>query len=356
MQNRPVTVQGITQKEALMPNQEVPKKEVRLIQNPLLKLHVRPILNWHEFLNRWEATQDADTSIGLLHRGFKIPLEYRDFSEPRYTDFDRIKFYLSVADGWADVDLLCLPEDDAQSYLVGYDRLNAVYKQTSHFRQQVATKAFEILCGNFFKMPLIDEMHEIRGEWCGTVFSDELFPFIRSFFETTPDEDSPRVRIRNMPSSWKERSHYEVVVVEFLLNLTRFIWSWKEYASFSNNKEINELNEKTRARIEEAKLWTIQILIGLDRLDVLKGLVKSLGRSCMDILEANVLKMTLYDKGKFREVTSVEEALHAGSSVAQWLLYWRVINQFVERAAALARAEEELRKAQKKVGTLGRIK
>lgn len=330
----------------------MPNQEVRLIQNPLLRLHVRPILNWHEFLDRWKVAQDVETFVGLLHRGFKIPLEKRDFSELRYTDFDRIKFYLSVADGWIDDRLLNLPGDDKQKYLAGYNHGNAVYEPTSFFRQQVATKAFEMLCGNFFPAKFKDGMGEVSGEWCNTIFSDELFPLLRSFFETTFNDSNPRVYIRNIPPVWKDRSHYEEAAVGFLLNLTRFIWLWKEYDCSSNNEVINELNKKTRVRIEEAKPWTIEILIGLNRLDALKGLIQSLDQSCMDTLKVHALKRTIYEQGKQRRVSSLDEALYAGSATAQWLLYWRVMNQFSEHLAALAKANEELEEAQQKLTAL----
>src|SRR3989344_3766044 len=98
---------------------------------------IRQIRNYHEWLGL--LIRDGITAeevIGLLHCGFSVPLEKMEHNKPLYDPTDRLIFFLEMAEGWTDCDLLRWEEDPAD-YQFTHGR-----KKPSEVRQRVATEAF----------------------------------------------------------------------------------------------------------------------------------------------------------------------------------------------------------------------
>src|SRR3989339_2176971 len=150
--HRPVTVRGITQRKRRR-DMDMGEERKRTYHNLTEEVIRPPIWNWHEFLARWETTTSHQERMGLLHTGYTVPLEKRDWPEPKYDRADRDVFYLRISDGWEDARLLeCRGDYSVRDYHLGYDeKWNLIRKTPRELRQILARKAFDLLCLNFFR-------------------------------------------------------------------------------------------------------------------------------------------------------------------------------------------------------------
>ena len=92
-----------------MPTPEKEEKE-SIIYN-LFNREIRPIRNWCEWLEHWLLAATVEEMLGLLHAGFSVPFERSQYGEKEYDRVDRAVFYFTIADGWADKNLLKMPAD-----------------------------------------------------------------------------------------------------------------------------------------------------------------------------------------------------------------------------------------------------
>ncbi len=321
-----------------MPTPEEKKERESLVYN-LLNREIQPIRNWNEWLERWLLAATIEEMLGLLHAGFNVPLEHSRYGEKEYDNIDRAVFYLTIADGWADNDLLKTPTDrelGERECRFGRDQHgNRVHRTASELRQVVALKAFDILCLNFFRTELKKEGRygESFGRfWEQGVASNRLFPVILDFFRTEELKAYEmlwldRVRIRNLTCQ-RECSHNEELARNFLLNLARFIWEWKEtdvrlgYGE-DQKKAIEKRDAEMRARLDAAKPWMVEVLVSLGGFDLLREWMLELNKPCLDKLKEialrNKLDECLHPVTKDRKVATLDEACYLGSQVA-WLL------------------------------------
>ncbi len=171
---------------------EAQKVEETPLHN-LFTREVRPIRDWYEWLEHWQAITTIEEMKGLLHSGFEKPIGYAGYSKKQLDAVDRIIFYFGIADGWAERCLLESPTDSGYIYYnFGWDnRGNRIKKSQSESRQVVAEKAFDVLCLNFFR----PEMHEMQRDkngydnwerfipyWEKEIATARLLPAIANFF------------------------------------------------------------------------------------------------------------------------------------------------------------------------------
>lgn len=256
--------------------------ENRALSTPihtLLTREIRPIRDWYEWLAHWQWAEDSQWMESLLHCGFNILLENgRSFGDKEYDEIDRLTFYLTIADGWVDNYLLRLSTDGDKKYNVGWDSNgNIIRKTPRELRQQLAQKAFDLLCLNFFrKVELLEggrRGDEFNKDWERMITSERLFPLIQNFFRVEKERFSD-IGIRNLSLEDDRRSHNEQQAVNFLLNLAKFIWGWEEpeIPSYHPSKEeIDKRLAETRVRVDAAKPWMVEVLAFLGRLDVFES-------------------------------------------------------------------------------------
>jgi len=294
---------------------------------------VRPIRNWHEFLAFWgkEETGIYDRMLGLLHVGFNVSLERGNWDEPDYDEIDRIRFYLAIADGWTNYLTWADPRNDVR-YQAGYDEKGyPVNKTGGELRQELARKAFDILAQKFFRgLKLLDggsRGDELNNAWYERILSPQLFSDILNFFRSETRGESGSVVIRNI-SLHREMSHNEQFVIDFLLNLAQFLWSWERKESQKcrtlKQKELWEFaNKERRSRVEMAKPWMIEVLNYIRRLDVLREWLLELNEPCLAKLKEIALRSKLstfrHSVRENRPAVSIEEACYVDSA-AGWLL------------------------------------
>ena len=345
-----------------MPNKT--ENEASKNDSPLTR-EILPIANWHEWLKLWHEAKNLQVMEGLLHVGFSMVMGRMAHDESEYGYEDRIMFYFFNADGWFDNNLLKSSGQSDYEYLVGHDiNGNSISKNQSELRQQVAVKAFEVLCQNFFKIKIDPRYTDDLGRfWGELVFSEKLFPLIQKFFRVEKERYGDHIIIRNLrPRPPREGwSHSEQLVVDFFVGIAGFIFKWREPGIDSWVKEP-ERSEKKKiiaekcARMAEAKLWMIEILNRIRRLDVLRERMLELDKPCLAKLKEIAMRAKLNDTyhpiEKDRLVTSLEEACYAGSKVALFLLEHKVATDVQRRLLQLRKARMEKDEAEERLKKL----
>jgi hypothetical protein len=284
--------------------------------NFFLTREIHEIDSWKEFLLRWGEVRTSDEIQGLLHVGFKIPFKrYRDGewkTEEEYDEIDRLEFYFGVADNWADRSYLSHAVTDNASDDTRY---------SLDLRRRLASKAFSMLCQNFFKAQTVEEGN-VRGFEInrGTlVTSERLLSIIKNFFRF---EDGGNKASRGISNLSRTHEHNYQLARSFLLNLVKFIWRW-ESVPYSRSPFEEERLEKQRAalkiRLDALKPWAIEILEQIGELDLLDELVPRFDDQCLVKLEEIALREYFYDGSTHRQVATLDEACYARSAAA-WLI------------------------------------
>ncbi len=229
-------------------------------------------------------------------------------------------------------------------------------------RQQVAQKAFDMLSRNFFKSQAEDALRARRhGEapWGADIVSGRLLPIISGFFRV--EENGA---IRNI-FRCDEPEHRMQHVTSFLPTLIRAIFKWEEEEIESwtlKPEEVAKKNVETRERIDSAKLWAIEVLAGLRKLDLLWGMYGVQPDACGKFVEldepclAKLKEIALRNKldkyyarvSKDRPVVTLEEACYLGSRAAWFLKKYEVAKTEHERLSAVLEAELERRGAERR--------
>ncbi len=331
-------------------------KELVILE--LLKREIRPIRNWHEWLERWNAVETIEEIIGLLHIGFSVVLERQMYYEKTYDAIDRLTFYFNTADGWANDRLLRTSEKEngeEKKYQFGFDTYgNWIHRTSSEMRQLVADKAFNMLCQNFFKVELYEGRNGYEGDWRKIVVSERLFPIIQSFFRIQKQRFGNDIEIRNLPNRC-EKSHNGQLIIDFLLSLAKFIWGWKERDNFGN-KETREQNTAMRIRLNDAKLWMIEVLLELSKLNLLREWIFELDKPCLaklkEISLRNRFSFYTHPVYKDRPVTTIDEACYLGSSTGWLLKEYELKTREHKRLTSILDAERKKEEADRKIRKL----
>lgn len=289
--------------------------------NPLLTIDMNPISNYHAWLQAFIAPSDSDTKEGLLHKGFEKSLGKADYSEPEYTEADRIIFYLSIADGWEDGSNL-LRGEEIKLYPQSTPKMQAI-------RMSLAKKAISVLYQNSFKV-WVDRGDDRYVYYEKMVTSRELLPILMYFF--SKEQKDKTLAPRNGVHSYPTSSHLSEQLAKFLIMLIQAILFWdaddllagREYSRMAPAEKLvfGELVDTETERFFKAKVWAVEMLSSLHKLDVLeKG---CMARSFIDdtvvyALQAIELRETIVIKGETMKVKNHHQALKAGSKAA-WIL------------------------------------
>lgn len=335
--------------------------------HPLLAREIRPSHNWAEWLACWRASTTTQQLAGLLHEGFNVGFDRPQYSEQEYCRDERLEFYFSIADGWASGYFQLRSEGDGdKKYFVGYDKhQNGVREQPWKLRQQLAQKAFDMLVRNFFRPQVEEAQHSfVRGDnppWGVHVVSGRLFPIILSFFRIEANGE-----IRNI-SSRDDAARGIPHVIDFLLALICFIFKWEEQRIESwtlKSEEVARQNVEIRQRIDSAKPWAIEVLVCLNKLNLLWEMHPShrfgefvgLDDVCLAKLKEIALRAELsrhsHPVWETRSVATVEEAAYVGSRSARFLLEYELRKAVHNRLLAILNAEQEAEAASRKLEQL----
>ena len=338
-----------------MPNQENGADRSNLL---LLAREIRPICNWSEWLEMWKKAETVEWMESLLHVGFTVSLDRCSHEEKGYDAVDRYIFYFSVADGWRYNYLSnSLPGDREKIYRFGQDKQGRTIKtDPSGLRQHLARKAFNMLSLNLFKMELFDR-DSFAYNWQKEIVSERLFPVIQNFFRVEETFKNDFI-IHNLSSH--DLSHHEEQAVNFLLNLTKFIWSWEEPdiwdSSKSEMKRKEDIVKKIRNRLDVAKPWTIEILNCLNKLEMLWEWKFKINKPCL----AKLKEIALHNKlsgfsnpvKESRLVATLDEACYLGSKAGWFLKEYELVTREHQRLNEILKAEQDKERADRKIKKL----
>lgn len=342
------------------------KEEDSKVATFLLK-QIRTYRNWHECVMEFLTTDVKQRKISALHEGYNTSIERSyggGLDEPTYTEEDRAIFYLKVADGYKQVWDHQIPEDEGKKFYDGFDKFGQTeWKVPTQLRQEVALKAFIILCQNFFNLVLYyaKDIRQFDGRWESFIVSEKLFPSIQNFFrfKKQPDGD---INVRNLPYG-KELSHNEQIVVTFLKNLAIFLWEgWKErevegYLGIEYRKRTEEANASRARNILNMKLWMIEILSQLREINLVEKWLPTFEPACLEKMREIAMRATL-SPGKHpvkqeRKVNSVAEAVLAGSRSAKIIALHEIAVNEINRLKPILDLECEIEHAQRKLALFG---
>lgn len=331
------------------------EKVAQIVPLGLFSREIRPIRNWHEWLMRWQVAETIEEMLGLLHVGFSVEIGGGGWREPEYELSDRVEFYLTVADGWMDADLLERSGDSGEYYFGKDEFGNRSRKRTKELRQVLARKAFDMLATNFFNAMKVKDGY--RNQIWDEALTGRLFPVIQNFFRTEKAKYGGRIVVRNLP--WRDEvSHNEKRMIGFLLNIIENVWKWSEEPLSSWWKEEEKdkarlINAELRARFDGAKPWTVEVLVYLGRLDILRGLWESLDVPSITRLKEIALRTEVPDPEtprwsyRQRRAKTLEEAVHAGSLVAGFLVELDIKRSEARRFKKIREALEARTKAER---------
>lgn len=319
---------------------------------------VRPIRNWHEWVQLAQAATTFDQKLGLLHVGFDMWLDRREYDEPSYKADDRLQFYFDVANGWTNARHFReegLFRDDEPNYRIN----NRIERTRSEQRQLLAQKAFDMLAQRYFK-PKLSWLEEMDFQ------SREDRPIIRNYlrgleFQLVMNFFTPREGVMQNISLRKDSRPSERQVIDFLLKLPKLIWSWKEHEIMSYDREEERLRKEAyncdeRKAVATAKSWAIEMLSALDELEVLNDSSLELDETCLakltEIAFRTKLKHYYCPVSEDRRVLTLDEACLAGSAAAWMLKRHELVTNERARLQEIRTAEFEATKAAQRVAEL----
>ncbi|MEI6057939.1 MAG: hypothetical protein WCQ60_03135 [bacterium] len=333
-----------------------------VINQTLCDRIIRPIRNWNEWLQLWFSAEAYEVMLGLLHTGFSVSFDRWNHTEHQYDSTDRIKLYFEIADGWENsFNLLRLPADGNTEYKIGYDVNGSANKKTPYeLRKMVATKAFDMLCVNFFK-PVIDvppQDENYNWKWERSIMKTGLLKVISGFF--CVEDSHNRFVIRNLSRCVGDQSFNEKHAISFLLALAQFLWQWKEESlddwPAAERDQVSLRNHAYRKCIDAAKPWMIEVLEYLGQLGVLEPWIFELDKPCLDKLMEIAMRSELGRRGgpvnESRCVCNLDEACHAGSPAAWFIKQHELKTRERTRLAAIMEAELEQAAAARKIQEL----
>ncbi|HEU0080712.1 MAG TPA: hypothetical protein VFQ72_01650 [Candidatus Paceibacterota bacterium] len=327
---------------------------------------VRPIRNWSEWLERWQAAVTFEEMRGLLHGGFDVSLQEYQYGEKEYSHVDRLAFYCTIADGWSGSLDMRRDGDFRLTYRL-YDSEREIFRDVnpSEVRETLANKAVDMLCSRFFK-PLVAEEVEawtLDKRWKYGIFSQaKALDSIMGFFRIDPGPVDA-VTIKNVGRR-TARSNTERIIQAFLAELARRLWRFKDvdvshFAEPERAEKVAE-NAKRQAQIEKVKLWMIEVLAYINRLEDLNGWLLVISKPQLAKLKEIALRSSLSEYGhpvtKSRMVANLDEACYAGSAAAWFLKRQELVSREHSRLEKIQALERERQQADRRMKELTRSK
>lgn len=329
---------------------------------------VPPTGTWHTWLQLARNATTFGQKLGLLHEGFDVEMTGAPYGMKKYTEMDRLVYYFGVADGWTQRSYFQIYANwqDEPEYYVGYDKNgNHLKRRESEQRQLLARKAFSMLISKFFveqtwiEQASYNSHRDEHGEELIRRFLDSPeFLAIQQFFKI--EERG----IRNL-TTHDDRHPQKEKVIEFLLRLPPLIWGWTEeeipsYASKEEETKKSLRNLATAGIVAEAKLWMIEVLADLERLDLLEQWLRTFDGPTLKKLEEIALRAKFpghdFVTSTSRLVASLDEACYLNSPAA-WLLkkHHLKVAEYA-RLSAIREAEEVMDEAARRVAALTKPK
>ncbi len=312
------------------------------ISNPFPVSEFRPIRNWHEWLKLWGAAETIQQMVGLLHCGFDVSIYPHKHGEPAYLPSDRIVFYLDVADGW---NSMHYHGSDGPKFDMGTDTNgNAIFRSSGELKLLVAQKAYDILCAEFFSLRWNRiRMHSrIYGGLEEVFASDRLSTRLLDFFRIEK-ASGPYVKIHNYRGHRAHQEHSDKIVLDFLTAVAKLAWE-ENGGSRSPARQL---------KCDQMRPWSIEVLDCLGELESLRDKLTTMGDVSVAKLREVAMRARFYRMGEQTPVSSIPEAVLAGSTAARLLTERDVLIAEKARLASLEAAHRTRQEAERAIKSLG---
>lgn len=326
------------------------ENKVEIPIHDLFSREIRPPRNWKEWLECWQRATTTFEMLGLLHFGFQVSMSKASYNEVEYKEIDRLRLYFKIADGWKNSYHVLRHSTDSRDgrYQVIDSEDNVVYLERYILREQLARKAFDVLCANFFHPDNL----RVRGNdryaefWLEWILGQELLPIIQNFFRME-DRFRSMFDLVNLPDE-DNLSNNEKQVVSFVERLTEFVFTFEA--------EAGNASPKILERLRSVKPWIVQLLAAIRRLDLLRCWTSSLSDECILVLRLLAMKKSFNRWDNYtsdeRPVANIDEACLLGSEAAWLVKRHELFQRETKRLRELRRAEEERDEAEERLKSL----
>ncbi len=233
-----------------------------------------PWQTWEEWRKAWKEVWDGsggiESYLNLLYYGFKLPEQ----NLGRADRLDRMRLYMSVANGWMSEDNFYEPGDPVTKYRFGRPIGNQGHneKRLSQLRHLIAVSAHSQLCLNAFARECMAESGDglCRVE---SLCESGALHALMTFYCPFECESRGHVKIANLPYRTNgpgERDHNEKAH-ELITGLVGPLFC---YSFEGRDLSVNFANVANVIRV--ARLWVIEVLTYLDKLYLLNRIDASL--------------------------------------------------------------------------------
>lgn len=303
------------------------------VKHPLIGSELRVLDSFENWLTKWKQSTHLHEKLGLLHaltsnNGWRSGEDQLVFT------------LLDIADGFT------------SSSNFGSDGPGGCDRQTVENRQEVAKKAFSVLCLRFFDSESSRDREDRDPSWLWMLAYEVLFGKLLWFLRF---EGDTRTNMHNRISAHQvdgeSEKHYYTIFREFMFNFAKLGWHLVSGVRGWNEKTHQLVNQ----RLMVARPQFVDILDLLGELNWLGSKHRSfkLDEATIKILTEKVLCQKLYlsKKGsewddEFRNPESLEEALLPYSVAAEIVLIHNIRAREAKRIAALV--EQARQRSQEK--------
>ncbi len=300
-------------------------------EHPLFDDRLEYIISWEEWKKLWDETQLAEFRHSLLFVGFNVST--KSLAE----DGERLCRYLSLADGHNEASPPWKKWSNP-NHSSSFDTPLGKCKDRGELLRIISEKAFRELCEYFFK-------EEWKGDkvkspsWVYLVSQIRVFEKIVWFFRVHEEGTMNLRRCKD--------THHGQVAESFARGVCRFAF---EFNSVGVVPTVSDDNIKAFLKSSWPKL--IPLVCALGETQLLFRHHPELSDECLNILEGLALGHELWNLGRSRKVTSVEEACYAGSNPAHTLILLRVLRKEHNRLLEIEELESVIRETEQQINVL----
>ncbi len=303
--------------------------------HPMKEKKISYIKSREEWKKHWDETSNVEELISLLHFGLDIP------GSGRHGEWaEHIVFYLSIAHGYQN-----------QSNWIDSVECNGIchYWKTavdpgqsdpSYVRQQVARKAWKMLCTKIFGPLVAKPLTEIEvaRKWLSYLEDDAIVSAFIGFFS----------EVANIPHRFSSLDHDISVVMGFLKIFVTVGWGYDHimarvsYFDASNLDRFAHHRPKLLKIIDRLRLWD-EVFID----DQLRW--KRLSDADLEKIDQLIKEHWTSYSGTKEEPYSLEAAAFQGWKNARFLLLARLLKKEESRQVELQEARRQKGKAERRL-------
>lgn len=314
---------------------EATKEKEAEAQHPLANWKPKCSFTVKQWMEEFVNAESIYHKLGLLQYGLDI--------ETRFGGWDDIrKFYFAVAEGHTgDFQISSFSGEHKSLQETPFEKLKGVH---GGFPNVVARKAFEVVCLRLLKNMEKGEFDQ--PSWSGLVIYEDMFDALLHFFRLkSVPADRPRfVNLKYYGPKGDDRNWYgnhTLTAVGFLHQLLNIAWPPNK------NRYLDSWHEETVELFKEKRQKMIELMYGLNRIDLLVSRVGDI-----TVEQMKWLKKLAMEKNNGESYSSIEEAAYFGSEAARTWITLNILLNERKRQGNIRKAKQVLEGAEQKLKKL----